>query len=81
MGDIEAALAALSLPESPNYNQTFREFGVDRTTLTWRFKGKHVSRQDARFHSQNLLTKQEKDLVSYINRLASRELPPTIPMV
>src|SRR5271154_2642219 len=81
MGDIEAALAALSLPESLNYAQTSREFGVDRTTLTRRFKGKHVSRQDARFHSQSLRTKQEKDLVSYINRLAGRGLPPTIPMV
>ena len=54
------------------------EFGVDRTTLTRRF---NLSRQDARFHSQSLLTKQEKDLVSYINILAGRGLPPTIPMV
>src|SRR5271156_872549 len=40
MGDIEAALAALSLLESPNYAQTAREFGLDRITLTRRFKGK-----------------------------------------
>ena len=58
MGDIEAALAALSLPESPNYAQAAREFGVDRITLTRRFKDKEVSRQDARFQSQSLLTKQ-----------------------
>ena len=65
MGDTEAALAALSLPESPNYAQIARESGVDCTALTRHFKGKQVSRQDARFQSPSLLTKQqEKDLVA-----------------
>ncbi|KAF2247166.1 hypothetical protein BU26DRAFT_596977 [Trematosphaeria pertusa] len=42
MGDIEAVLKALKLlkiDEKPNYKKIAEEYGVSRTTLSWRYKG------------------------------------------
>jgi hypothetical protein len=36
---IEAAFAALALQDIPNYKQTAKEYGICRTTLSYRHKG------------------------------------------
>jgi hypothetical protein len=55
MDALEAALASLELPDSVNYAQTLREYGVDLITLRRRYKGKQVSRYQITFESKNLL--------------------------
>ena len=37
MDPINAALATLSLQSKPNYTQTAKEYGVDRSTLSRRY--------------------------------------------
>jgi len=38
MDSIEAALAVLDLQSKPNYTQTAKEYGVDRSTLSRRHR-------------------------------------------
>ena len=38
MDSIEAALEALKLQKSPNYTKTAKEFDIDRTTLSRRYR-------------------------------------------
>ena len=73
---IELALDDLKLQKKPNYSATARKFGVERTTLAKRFKGKTVSRAIANSeHQQHLTMDQEKVLVEYINKLTDRGMP------
>ena len=82
MKDIDAALAALKLSDRPNYTATAKKFKCDPTTLARRHKGVQLPRAEAALQHQNLLSKQqEKDLISYINKLTVRGCPPTPAMV
>ena len=82
MAALKAALADLKSSESINYAATAAEHGCDETTLRRRHQGKQVSRQDAAFECRSLLSKQqERDLISYINKLTARGLPPITLMV
>ena len=82
MAALKAALADLKSSESTNYAATAAEHGCDETTLRRRHQGKQVSRQDAAFECRSLLSKQrERELISYINKLTARGLPPTTSMV
>ena len=81
MKPIELALAALESQGVIDYSATAREFGVDRTTLSRRHRGLTSSR-DSATDSCSLLTKQQqKELVTYINNLTAKGLPPTHSMV
>lgn len=81
MDSIEAALRALALQDKPNISATAKLHGVDRTTLSRRWRGKTNGR-DQYIDSVSLLTKQQqKNLVLYINKLTERGIPPTNAMV
>ena len=82
MEALEAALRACKLSDAPNYSAIAREFNVSRITLARRHKGIQCSREQAHFQTHSLLSEQqEKDLVSYINKLTVRGCPPTSAIV
>ncbi|KAF1358659.1 hypothetical protein EJ07DRAFT_24974, partial [Lizonia empirigonia] len=75
------ALDALKPGEAPRYAQVAREYSVDRTTLSRRYRGVCASRAKG-YESQRLLnTTQEQELVKYIETLSKRGLPPTREMI
>ena len=76
--DIEKAINALDRQLIPNYSQVARDFGIERITLMRRHKGIYASRQEATSLYYKLLTNtQEEALISQINKLIVRRLPPT----
>src|SRR5450756_2686339 len=76
--DMEKALDALDRQLMPNYAETGRNFGIERTTLMRRHKGISTSRQEATSVYHKLLTDtQEEALIDQINKLTARGLPPT----
>ena len=80
--DLELALADLAKQDTPNYSAASKKYGVPRRTLSNRFTGKSISRQAAASeHHQYLDTAQEEALISLINRLTNRGLPPINCMV
>ena len=75
---MEAAIADLDSQEKPNYSATAREYSVPRKTLSDRHKGKTMSRKAATSEFRQRLTiEQEEVLISQINRLTDRSIPPT----
>ena len=63
--------------KSFSYREVAKRFGVDRTTLARRHKGRTRS-YGARGKQQQLLNpQQEEELVRYIERCKRRGLPPT----
>lgn len=77
MDPINAALAALELQDSPNYTLTAKEFYVNCSTLSRRYRQITRSREDATEIKSLLLIQQERTLLGYINHLTKRGLPPT----
>src|SRR5450432_1435187 len=79
---IELALSDLRKQSIPSYTSTAERFLLNRTTLTRRFKGSQQSFQVAREETHQCLTlAQEEALISFINRLIERSLPPTSQIV
>jgi hypothetical protein len=81
---LEAAiddLKSLKLGEKPNISATARKYGVDRSTLSKRFRG--VQRSRAHYdNNQRLLDPQQtKTLIEWINKLTERGLPPSKPIL
>lgn len=75
---IELALADLDSQEKPNFSGTAKKYGLVGSTLRRRYQGKTMSRAAATSeHRQNLTFAQEEILISQINRLTDRGLPPT----
>jgi hypothetical protein len=75
---IELALADLGRQERPNIMGTAKKFSLIESTLRRRFQGKTLSRAAATSeYRQNLTFAQEEILISQINRLTDRGLPPT----
>jgi hypothetical protein len=81
MDAIDAALKDLKLQDVKNISAVAKMHGVDRSTLSRRYNG--VSNPAKVYHeSRQLLNpQQEKDLVSYINELTEKGIPPTPAMV
>ena len=77
MASIEAALADLALQDSPNYAKTARKFNINRSTLSRRHRGITGSIKEGRQITSILSNQQEKKLISYINKLTERGIPPT----
>jgi hypothetical protein len=76
-----AYLKSLEIGEKVNITQVAKTYGVDRSTLSRRYRGLNQSRE-SRQESQRLLNKQQSDeLIKWINRLTDRGLPPTLPML
>jgi transposase-like protein len=80
-GDIDAALAALSLQEKPNYSQVARDYNVQRLQLYRRYKRLCRSTEEAHEYQRLLSNEQQKVLVEHINRLFRLGIPPTPAMV
>ena len=79
---IEEALNTLDRQLIPNYAATAKEFGLERTTLMRRHQGQTISRAEATSLYHKLLTDtQEEALISQINKLTARSIPPTTSMV
>ena len=75
---IDQAIANLESQERPNILATAKKFGLVESTLRRRWKGQSVSRREASStHKQRLTTVQEEALISQINRLTDRGIPPT----
>ena len=75
---LSLAIEDLSSQEHPNYNGTAKKYGVARTTLRDRFTNKHQSFAQFQAESiQCLNTVQEKTLISQINKLTLKKIPPT----
>ena len=81
MSSIDAALYNLASQDILNIAMTAQKYDIDRSTLSRRWNGKTASREDY-INSQSLLTKQQqKNLITYINKLTERGIPPTNAMV
>jgi len=79
---IKAALNALDRQLVPNYAAIAKDFNLERTTLIRRHIGRTTSRATATSLFHKLLTNtQEEALISQINKLTLRGIPPTTYMV
>lgn len=79
---LDIALENLSIQDVPNVNLAAKTYGVVESTLRRRWKNKTTSHQEASsLHKQRLTNVQEEVLISQIDRLTDRGLPPTAQMV
>lgn len=79
---IPEAIADLDTQEVPNIRETARKYGVVRKTLGNRWQGKTTSMAEAVSETRQALTNaQEKALISIINKLTERRMPPTSAIV
>jgi len=82
MAQIDAAIAHLRAQEKPNYAAAGRLFEIEPTTLRRRFLGLTTSRAQATSeHRQLLNDAQEEVLLSYIDRLTDKHIPPTTQII
>lgn len=80
--DMKKALNALDRQLIRNYVETGKTYGIDRTTLMRRHKGASTSRAEATsLHHKCLIDTQEEAIISQINKLTARRLPPTTHIV
>jgi AraC-like DNA-binding protein len=71
----DAALEELDNSEAPNIAEVARKYNLNKSTLSRRFRGVTVSRQEATFIHKILLSDSQEDiLIQYINHQASRGL-------
>jgi hypothetical protein len=75
---MEAAVALLKAQKIHNFNATARKFKLGHTAVLRRFKGQTMSRAEANSKYRQLLTNaQEEVLITCINCLTNRIIPPT----
>ena len=78
MAPIDEAIADLNLQEVPNIRGTAKKYGLVESTLRRRWKGQTKSSQAAAYQSKHRLTQVEEEaLITQINRLTDRGIPPT----
>jgi Tc5 transposase DNA-binding domain len=75
---IERAIAHLKAQKQLNIAAASTQFKIPRTILSARFHGQRVSHKEATANTRlKLSSAQEKTLITYINKLSERGLPPT----
>jgi len=74
---MDAALAELRVSNAPNIAAAARRHGVDRSSLSRRFRKKTTSRADKVESDRLLNNQQEQQLISWIRRQCELCLPPT----
>jgi transcriptional regulator with XRE-family HTH domain len=78
-GAIDKAIEVLRSQKTPKYAEVARKFNLSRHTLMRRFKGETLPRADAvSLHLKALTTVQERELITHLNRLSDRGIPPTV---
>ena len=77
MEPIDAALKECHSTDRPVIAKIARKYGIHRTTLTNRFNGKSVSREEYKLESRLLDVHQEKKLIQFISRQSKLSVPPT----
>jgi transcriptional regulator with XRE-family HTH domain len=77
MQPIDKALAELSLQDRRIIAQLAEKYGMDRSTLSRRWAGKTAPKEQGIENRSLLNNKQTQTLISYINELSDRGLPPT----
>ena len=79
---IELAIDQLNQQSKPNVSEIARKFGLVKSTLRRRYRGKTVSRHEINSeYKQRLNCIQEEALIAQINRLTDRGIPPTSQLV
>jgi Tc5 transposase DNA-binding domain/helix-turn-helix, Psq domain len=79
---IEQAISALKSGDCATITDAAKLYQVNRSTLSRRFNGKTVSRQEAAsIYTRHLSNTQEQAIITWINGLANRGLPPTPQMI
>jgi hypothetical protein len=81
---MNAALTAIELLEPGEiftYQAIADQFGVQRSTLSQRHQGCQSTLEAQRINQQKLNSQQGLELVSYIEDLTKRGLPPTREMI
>ena len=81
MALIDDALAALSPQDVPNYTATVKEFKFNRSTLSRRHRGKTAVKGSKPCSTALLSNERQRGLVSCINKLTNRGIPPTTTIV
>ena len=81
MAPIDDAIAEARSQEFPNLTQIAKTHGVNRTTLSRRFRGVTQSKQQGNEYRRFLTIAQEDELIKYINKLSGSGIPPTPRMV
>lgn len=81
MDPIEAAIEALKSGEFPSIQAAATAHGVNRCTLSRRYRG--VTRSQAQYHDDQRFLPEggEQELVNYILKLSTHGIPPTIAMI
>ena len=79
---MEAAITHLNRQKSVSYAEVTKIYGLDPSTLTHRHKGITVSRTEATSTFRQRLNNTEEDtLLSYIDSLTDRHIPPTTKII
>ena len=79
---LQAAIQELRKTGSGKYTEIAQKYGIYPSTLYRRFTGKTVSVHEFQSTTSKLLSdQQEESLISYINDLTKRSMPPTPQMV
>jgi hypothetical protein len=81
MAPIDDAIAALQGPDPPSITQAAKDYKVNRSTLSRRFRGVTTSKDLATANRSLLSKTQQITLINYINKLCDQGLPPTCAMV
>ena len=81
MSSIKLAINDLNSQEVPHITETAEKYGVKRSTLSRRWRGKTSSRTEYRENKSLLNKQQEEALINEINRLSALGTLPTVLMV
>lgn len=75
---INSAVDAIQRGEVKDYSEAARKYGCDRTAISRRIRGITKTRLEAQsLYHQALTNTQEEVLISHINKLTDRGMPPT----
>ena len=79
---VSQAVSSIERGEFTDYSKAAKHYGCDRTAVSRRIRGLTKTRKEANsFYYQALSTAQEEVLISYINKLTDRGMPPTSQIV
>ena len=79
---VTAAVLVIRRGEFKDYSNAAKKYHCSHTAIIRRIKGETKTRQEANsFYNQCLTNDQEETLISRINKLTDRGLPPTTQII